>query len=59
MIKSDRIISDLMFALDTILREANKPDANRHFIRGAAGAAMAICDAQRERNHDGYLVVRS
>ncbi len=56
MTKSDRIVSDLMNALDTIRREAEKPDANRHFIIGAAEQAMKACDAVRTRDVDGYLV---
>lgn len=59
MTKADRIISELMNALDIIRREADKPEVSRHYIRGAACEAMALCDAQRERNSDGYLVVKN
>ncbi len=59
MTNADRIIADLMNALDAIAREADKADASRHYIRGAATMAMALCDQRRERNSDGYLVVRS
>lgn len=56
MTKADRIIADLINALDAVKREAEKPEASRHFIVGLATQAMANCDAQRERNTDGYLV---
>jgi len=64
---ANQIISDLMHALDVILREADRPEAKRDyrearaalsFIAGAASQAMKTCDAQRERNSDGYLVVK-
>jgi hypothetical protein len=58
MTNADHIIADLMHALDLIRRESEKPDASRHYINGAAEHAMATCDAQRERNRDGYLVVK-
>ena len=53
----DTVIADLMNALDVIKREADKSDASRHFILGAAEQAMRMCDARRERNRDGYPVV--
>jgi len=56
--RHNRIISELMDALDIILREAEKPECSRHYIIGAAKASMAQCDAQRVRNRDGYLVVK-
>ncbi len=59
MTKEDRIIAHLMDALDAIRREADKADASRHYILGCAEGAMKACDAQRERNSDGYLVVRA
>ena len=58
MDKPDRIIADLMNALDLIRREAEKPDASRHYIDGVAAQATEICNRQRERNADGYLVVK-
>ena len=57
MTRSDRIIAELMNALDLIRREADKPEASRHYIDGVAAFAMSKCDAQRERNKDSYLVV--
>ncbi len=56
---ADQIINDLMHALDVIKREADKPEASRHYILGAAESAMRSCDRQRVRNSDGYLVVKS
>jgi hypothetical protein len=58
MANANDIISDLMHALELIRREADKPTASRHYIDGVAAFAMAKCDAQRERNSDGYLVVK-
>lgn len=58
MNKSDRLISNLMFALSLIERASNDT-ANRHaYINGVATMAQSICNAQRERNADGYLVVK-
>lgn len=59
MTKADRIISELMDALDLIRREADKPEASRHYIDGVAAGAMARCDASRVRNADGYMVVKN
>ncbi len=59
MTKADRIISELMDALDLIRHEAEKPDASRHYIDGVAAGAMDRCNRQRVRNSDGYLVVKS
>ena len=58
MTKADRIISELMDALDNIRREAEKEDASRHYIIGVVQGASARCNADRERNRDGYLVVK-
>lgn len=58
MTKSDRIIADLMNALNVITREAKREEANRHFIVGVATMASELCNAQRVHNNDGYLVVR-
>ena len=55
---ANQIISDLMHALDVILREAQREECSRHYIIGAAEIAMRQCDAQRVRNSDGYLVVK-
>lgn len=55
---SDRIIAELMDALATIRREADKADASRHYIQGVCDGAMKRCDASRVRNSDGYLVVK-
>ena len=59
MTTHDRIISELMDALELIKREAEKSDASRHYMDGVATGAMARCNAQRERNNDGYLVVKA
>lgn len=59
MTKHDRIIAELVNALDAIRRESAKPEASRHYINGIAQQAVANCDAQREQNSDGYLVVKS
>jgi hypothetical protein len=57
--KANQIISELMDALDLIRRESEKTDASRHYMNGVAEGAMAKCNAQRERNSDGYLVVKA
>jgi hypothetical protein len=59
MTKQDMIIAELMDALDLIAHEAEKADASRHYIAGVCGGAMKRCNAERERNSDGYLVVRT
>lgn len=56
MTKSDRIISDLMTALDAIQRESHDSDGSLDWIFGCAGQAMKNCDARRRQNTDGYLV---
>lgn len=58
MTRADRIIAELMNALDLIRRESERPEPRHHYIEGMALEAMEHCDAQRERNSDGYLVVR-
>jgi hypothetical protein len=58
MDKRDRIIAELMDALDMIRREAEKTDASRHYIDGVAAGAMERCNSQRVRNSDGYLVTK-
>ena len=58
MTKQDIIISELIDALDLIRREAEKPDASRHYILGVTEGATKRCNAERERDSDGYLVVR-
>ena len=57
MTKADRIVSDLMDALDKI-RQAVATEASVHYIDGLAEQAMKNCEHQRVRNSDGYLVVR-
>lgn len=57
MTKADHIIAALVNALDMIRREAEKPDASRHYILGVAEQSIRLCDSERERNSDGYLVV--
>jgi len=54
----DQIISELMDALELIQREAEKSEPSRHYILGVAEQAAKNCNARRERNTDGYLVVR-
>lgn len=56
--KHDRIISDLIAALDYIHREADKPEASRHYIMGVCEGATKMANAERVRNSDGYLVVK-
>jgi hypothetical protein len=61
MTTHDRIINELMDALDKIRREIIVPvpvDA-AHRVLGMADYAINRCNAQRERNSDGYLVVRN
>jgi hypothetical protein len=58
MDKKDRLIADLVNALDLIRREASKPDARRHYIEGAASFAIKHVEDASERNADGYLVVK-
>lgn len=58
MTKQDRIIADLIDALGIIITEARKDNASRHYILGAAEMAIELANAQRERNTDGYLVVK-
>lgn len=59
MTKADRIIRELVDALDSIAREAtNQRDGAIDRIRGAAEQAIANADRQRVRNADGYLVTR-
>lgn len=59
MTKADRIIRELVDALDYIQREATmQNDGAIDRIRGAAEQAIANADRQRVRNADGYLVTR-
>ena len=57
--RANRIISGLMGALDTIRREAEQGALRPSYIVGVAQRAMEACDSQRERNRDGYLVVKT
>jgi hypothetical protein len=59
MTKADHVVAHLMDALDLILREAEKEDASRHYIMGVVEGGVKRCNDQRERNSDGYLVVKS
>ncbi len=59
MTTSDRIISELIDALNLIRREAENDDASRHYIQGVVKGATDRCNASRERNSDGYLVVKT
>ncbi len=52
MTRHDRIVADLMTALDAIQRADNIDLA-----RGVAIQAMANCNEHRERNAYGYMVV--
>lgn len=56
--RANKIISDLMNALDSIRREAKTIGGSAAFIDGVARQAMDSCDKQRERNKHGYLVVK-
>jgi len=58
MTQADRIIAELMDALELVRTEADKPEASRHYIVGVCEGAMKRCDASRVRNNDGYLVVK-
>ena len=55
--KADRVIDELTQALANILNEAQKENASRHYIAGAAEFALQRCQSQQVRNADGYLVV--
>ncbi len=71
MTKQDHIISDLMDALEMIQRNAEKalaeespnpfsqPRAVLAYISGVANGAQKRVNWERERNSDGYLVVKS
>jgi hypothetical protein len=69
MSRHDRIISDLVNALDTIRREAQAKEREFKgrfgetdgfaYIDGVAGQAINNCRAQQVRNTDGYLVVKA
>ena len=60
MTKADQIIAELMDALDKIQREVVEHEWRWRgsYIVGVAKQAMKNCNAQRERNADGYLVVK-
>jgi hypothetical protein len=60
MTTHDRIINELVDALDKIHREAacTPEAASLTRILGLCDYAISRCNAQRERNSDGYLVVR-
>lgn len=57
---SDRVIADLMTALDAIRREAHEKasEGSLDYIFGLATQAMTNCDVHRVRNADGYLIVK-
>lgn len=59
--KHDRIIAELVAALAQIHRQtAYPPECDTiSIVRGIAEQAMKNCNAQRERNADGYLVVKA
>ncbi len=52
--KHDVIISELMDALSLIARSP----CNDAYVQGVAEKAMKNCNAQRERNADGYMAVK-
>ena len=58
MTKHDRIIAELVNALDLIAWESAKTNGNLAYINGVAAYAIATCNASRVRNADGYLVVK-
>lgn len=55
---ADRVVADLVNALDTIIREIDRPNTRVPFIYGVATQAITNCDVHRERNSDGYLVLK-
>ena len=59
MSRHDRVIAELMDALNKIegASWSDKPHALA-YIRGVANQAQVICNAQREPNRHGYLVVK-
>jgi hypothetical protein len=59
MTKADTIIAELVDALDLAYREADKENCSRHYIVGVCEFAIRRANAQRVRNEDGYLVVKS
>ncbi len=60
MTKHDRIVADLVDALDAIERATLSDDPHAlAYIQGMAQQAQKNVNAQRELNSDGYLVVRS
>ena len=58
MTTQDRVIADMLNALDAIKREA-EGRGSLPFIAGAASQAIANVKAVSVRNKDGYLVVRN
>ena len=56
--KADRLIADLVTALDLIRRHAKGAAPSLDSIRGVADFAIEQANAERERNSDGYLVVK-
>jgi hypothetical protein len=59
MTKSDRIIAELIDALDKIERKTHGTKLEAlAYIGGVAKQAQANANTQRERNSDGYLVVK-
>lgn len=60
MTTADRVVADLMNALDCIRREAQDRanEGSLDYIYGLATQAVANCEYYRERNDDGYMVLK-
>jgi hypothetical protein len=57
-LRANIIVNELMEVLDSIRREAERENASRYAILGAAEFGMARCNRQREQNSDGYWVIK-
>ena len=54
----DRVILDLLNALDVIQREATRDGGCLAYIDGAASQAVKMCKLRMSPNQDGYLVIK-
>lgn len=58
--QADRIVRDLLNALDYIARESTEQKAGAiDRIRGASDFALKVAQSQMVRNRDGYLSVNA
>lgn len=57
MNNTDRLVRNLINALDAIAREAKRENAHVAYIQGAAEHAIKSAESKMVRNADGYLVV--